>query len=253
MKYIRVACFCLLFVLLPLITVFSDSAEYAYEIIKAYPHDPGAFTQGLAYEDGFLYESTGLYGRSTLRKANLETGEVLQVVRLPDMIFGEGITICEDKIFQLSWQSRKGFIYDKKTLELTGEFNYPYEGWGIAYDGKYLIVSDGSPRIYFLDPENFKEVRRIEVSDGGNLITNINELEFINGEIYANIWRQERIARISPRTGEVIAWAGLEGILGASNVKVDVLNGIAYDKKNDRLFVTGKFWPKIFVIKLTKK
>ena len=225
---------------------------YTYKILNTYPHDQKAFTEGLIFEDGYLYEGTGIQGESTLRKVDLETGEVLKVYRLPTQFFGEGVTIWEDTLIQLTWQSRIGFVYDKESFLLLREFTYPTEGWGITHDGKHLIMSDGTSTLYFLNPETFEEVRRIEVRDAGRLITHLNELEYIQGEIYANVWLTNRIARISPETGCVVGWIDLEGLLSTEDrlQPVDVLNGIAYDATRDRLFVTGKYWPKLFEIKL---
>lgn len=225
---------------------------YTYKVINTYPHDRNAFTEGLVFEDGVLYEGTGLHGYSTLRRVKLETGEILKIRELPPQFFGEGVTIYENKIIQLTWQSHIGFVYDKYSFKLLQEFNYPDEGWGITHDGKHLIMSDGTETLHFLDPETFEEVSQIEVSANDIPITRINELEYIQGEIYANIWHTERIARIDPLTGQVIGWIDLKGILSSKDDSktVDVLNGIAYDTKNNRLFVTGKFWPKLFEIEL---
>ena len=223
---------------------------YTYKIINVYPHDRNAFTQGLVFENGFLYEGTGLRGRSTLRRVELETGNILQLRKIPEQFFGEGITILEDKIIQLTWQSNVGFVYDKQSFELLREFSYPTEGWGITHDGEHLIMSDGTSILYFLDPVTFDETSRIQVSDNNIPVPRLNELEYVNGEIYANIWQTERIARISPHTGNVVGWIDLKGLLSPEdrNGAVDVLNGIAYDSKEDRLFVTGKLWPKVFEI-----
>jgi len=225
---------------------------YTYKVVNTYPHDQSAFTEGLVFEDGVLYEGTGLHGYSTLRRVKLETGEILQICELPPQLFGEGVTICGNKIIQLTWQSHIGFVYDKYSFKLLKKFNYPDEGWGITYDGKHLIMSDGTETLHFLDPETFEEIGQIEVYANDIPVTRINELEYIQGEIYANIWQTERIARIDPLTGQVIGWIDLKGILNPEDHSetVDVLNGIAYDAKNSRLFVTGKFWPKLFEIEL---
>ena len=225
---------------------------YTYKVINTYPHDRSAFTEGLVFEDGVLYEGTGLKGYSTLRRVKLETGEILKIRELPPQFFGEGVTIYGNKIIQLTWQSHIGFVYDKYSFKLLQEFNYPDEGWGITHNGKHLIMSDGTETLHFLDPETFEEVSQIEVSANDIPVTRINELEYIQGEIYANIWQTERIARIDPLTGQVVGWIDLKGILSPEDDSgtVDVLNGIAYDAKNDRLFVTGKFWPKLFEIEL---
>ena len=225
---------------------------YTYKVVNTYPHDRSAFTEGLVFEDGVLYEGTGLRGYSNLRRVKLETGEILQICELPPQFFGEGVTVYGNKIIQLTWQSHIGFIYDKYSFKLLQEFNYPDEGWGIAHDGKHLIMSDGTATLHFLDPETFEEISQIEVSANNTPVTRINELEYIQGEIYANIWLTELIARIDPLTGQVIGWIDLKGILSPEDDSetVDVLNGIAYDLKNSRLFVTGKFWPKLFEIEL---
>jgi len=225
---------------------------YTYKVVNTYPHDRSAFTEGLVFEDGVLYEGTGLHGHSTLRRVKLETGEILQICELPPQYFGEGVTIYGNKIIQLTWQSHIGFVYNKYSFKLLKKFNYPNEGWGITHDGKHLIMSDGTSTLHFLDPETFEEINQIEVSANNTPVTGINELEYIQGEIYANIWQTERIARIDPLTGQVVGWIDLKGILSPEDHSetVDVLNGIAYDAKNDRLFVTGKFWPKLFEIEL---
>ncbi len=228
---------------------------YDYKIVNSYPHDRNAFTQGLIFEKGVLYESTGIRGRSSLRKVELRSGKVLQFLRLPDQFFGEGITVYGNKIIQLTWRSRTGFIYDKNSFELLSTFTYPTEGWGITHDDTRLIMSDGTSTLHFLNPENFKETAQIEVSDAYGPVTRLNELEYIHGEIYANIWQTDRIARISPRTGQVTGWTELEGLLSSDDRKhpVDVLNGIAYDAEADRLFITGKLWPKLFEIELVSR
>ena len=228
---------------------------YTYKVVNTYPHDRSAFTEGLVFEDGVLYEGTGLNGYSNLRIVKLETGETLQIYELPPQFFGEGVTIYGNKIIQLTWKSHIGFVYDKYSFKLMQDFNYPDEGWGITHDGKHLIMSDGSSTLHFLDPETFKEIGQIEVSANDIPVTRINELEYIQGEIYANIWQTERIARINPLTGQVISWIDLKGILSPEDHSetVDVLNGIAYDSKNNRLFVTGKFWPKLFQIELIEQ
>ncbi len=223
-----------------------------YKIINTYPHDQNAFTQGLVFEDGFLYESTGLYGNSSLRKIDLETGEILQIHELSDQYFGEGVTIYEDRIIQLTWQSKVGFVYDKESFKVLQEFNYNTEGWGITHDGNKLIMSDGTSTLHFLDPETFNEIDRIEVYDNNGPVTRINELEYVKDEILANVWKTDRIARIEPLTGKVKGSIDLKSILSSEEKGEDVgvLNGIAYDQKDDRLFVTGKFWPKLFEIDL---
>ncbi len=229
----------------------TDVPIATYHVINTYPHDPQAFTEGLVYENGYLYEGTGLTGHSTLRKVKLETGEILQTTPITDPTqFGEGITIFGDKIFQLTWQSHVGFIYDKASFARLGEFSYPTEGWGLTHDGQRLIMSDGTARLHFLDPQTLAEVGHVDVYDRNGPVVQINELEYINGEVYANIWQTDRIARISPQTGQVLGWIDLTGLLPPEERQppVDVLNGIAYDAAGDRLFVTGKRWPKLFEI-----
>ncbi len=225
---------------------------YTYNVVNTYPHDRNAFTQGLVFENGVLYEGTGLRGRSTLRKVKLETGDILQSHELAGSLFGEGIAIYGDKIVQLTWQSNVGFVYDKGSFELLREFNYPTEGWGITHDGQRLIMSDGTSTLHFLDPESFGEIDRIEVSDSDGPVTRLNELEYVEGEVYANVWQTDLIARISPETGQVLGWIDLRELLGEEDrgQSVDVLNGIAYDADKGRLFVTGKLWPKVFEIEL---
>lgn len=254
-------CFCLVLAASLLATQPSKKTsaasvpQYSYKIVKVYPHDPEAYTQGLVYKDGFLYEGTGLNARSSLRKVRLDSGEVLQRVDLPPELFGEGIALLRGKIFQLTWKAGRGFIYDDRNFHLLRKFSYPGEGWGLTTDGHLLYMSDGTPEVRVLNPETLKEVRRIKVHDGSSAIAELNELEFINGEIFANVWQTDRIARISPRTGKVLGWIDLSGILGPMYRRTPdaVLNGIAYDPQGNRLFVTGKLWPNIFEIKLILK
>jgi glutaminyl-peptide cyclotransferase len=223
-----------------------------YRVRNTYPHDPAAFTQGLVYEDGLLYEGTGLNGQSTLRKVELETGNVLQTHAISDTYFGEGITIFGDKIIQLTWQSQLGFVYDKATFAPLGEFHYPTEGWGLTHDGQRLIMSDGTATLHFLDPQTFQELGHLDIHDSSGPVVRLNELEYIHGEIYANIWQTDMIARISPQSGQVLGWIDLAGLLSPEERQppADVLNGIAYDPASDRLFVTGKRWPKLFEIEV---
>ncbi len=227
------------------------STQYTYAIINEYPHDTAAFTQGLVIDNGVLYEGTGLNGHSTLRRVDLETGEVLQLYELSDEFFGEGITVYGDKIIQLTWRSHKGFVYDKNTFELLQNFTYPTEGWGITHNGTHLIVSDGTANLCFLNPQTFQRLGKISVTDNGTPITRLNELEYINGEIYANIWLRKQIAIINPQTGNVRAWIDLTGIANSETTNSNnVLNGIAYDSEADRLFITGKMWSKLYEIQL---
>ena len=234
----------------------SSKDHYGYRVINAYPHDTLSFTQGLVFTDGFLYEGTGLYGNSRLRKIELTTGEILMELRLEDKFFGEGITIFNDKIFQLTWRSNTGFIYDKNSFALLGGFNYPFEGWGITHDEKFLILSDGSAKLHFLNPETFVQVKEFTVYTDKNIpLIRLNELEYIDGRIYANIWQEDKIAIINPDTGWVSGMLDLTGIFDRdkSSDHGNVLNGIAYDKKRGRLFITGKLWPKLFEIELVEK
>jgi glutaminyl-peptide cyclotransferase len=229
---------------------------YGYTVVRSYPHDREAFTQGLLYHDGVLYESTGLHGRSSIRRVRLETGEVLQIRPVDARYFGEGLALWKDSLIQLTWQSGIGFVYDLKTFDLRRTFTYPGEGWGLTHDGSRLILSDGSESgtLRLLDPDTFREVGRLTVRDGGRPVAGLNELEFVKGEIYANVWNTEMIARISPKTGQVTGWIDLRGLLDPREAAgVDVLNGIAYDAKGDRLFVTGKLWPRIFEIQLVRR
>ncbi|HEV3485228.1 MAG TPA: glutaminyl-peptide cyclotransferase [Vicinamibacterales bacterium] len=222
-----------------------------YRVVRSYPHDPRAYTQGLFYSDGVLYEGTGLVGESSIRKVRLETGEVLQVRRVDPPYFGEGIALWQGSIVQLTWQSEVGFVYDKASFERTRTFTYSGEGWGLTHNGTHLVMSDGSAQLRFLDPKTFREVRRVTVRDGGAPVTQLNELEFIDGEVYANVWQSDRIARIAPDTGQVKAWIDLRGLLTPSEAAAaEVLNGIAYDADGKRLFVTGKLWPRLFHIEL---
>ncbi|HEU4981951.1 MAG TPA: glutaminyl-peptide cyclotransferase [Acidobacteriaceae bacterium] len=227
----------------------------SYRVVHAYPHDSQAFTQGLIYLDGHLYESTGMNGRSSLREVNLETGRVVKEITVPSQYFAEGLTNWGSTLIQLTWKKNVAFVYDRATFRLLKTFHYPWEGWGLTQDGKHLIMSDGSETIHFLDPDTFKQVRSIHVTDRGKPVQNLNELEYIRGEIYANVWMSNRIARISPSTGKVLGWIDLSGILPSVEVTGEgaVLNGIAYDASHNRLFVTGKDWPRLFEIQVVKK
>ena len=237
--------------LLTTATALAYAAD-AYQIIHTYPHDPQAFTQGLAFVDGHLYESTGLYGKSSLRMVELETGRVLQLHNLPKQYFAEGLTNWGSTLIQLTWKVGTAFVYDRFSFRLLRSFQYPGEGWGLTQEGKRLILSDGSATLRFLDPTTFQQIRTLHVTDHGSPIDQLNELEYVHGEIYANVWQTNKIARISPRTGKVLGWIDLTNLLPDSQrTSPDaVLNGIAYDSLHDRLFVTGKLWPKLFEIRL---
>ncbi len=237
--------------ILPQIVTEAPTPVYSFRILAVYPHDPNAFTQGLVYFQGDFYESTGLHGRSSLRKVDLETGEVLQMRELPDTYFAEGLTLFDDKLYQLTWQSHIGFIYDRASFEPLDTFRYATEGWGLTQDGRELIMSDGTPNLYFLDPNTLEIRRQVEVSDENGPVWKLNELEYIDGVVYANVWQTDRIARIDPDTGRVTAWIDLTGLLPPEDRPgANVLNGIAWDEEGGRLFVTGKLWPKLFQIQL---
>ncbi len=224
----------------------------SYEVVSVYPHSPKAFTQGLAFDHGRLWEGTGLYGQSVLRRLDLASGRSLASRRLPARYFGEGVTVFGGRIYQLTWHAGQGFIYRADTLQPVGHFRYTGEGWGLAHDGRDLILSDGSADLRYLDPQSFKEVRRLTVTAGGKPVERLNELELVGGEIYANVWLTPYIARISPVTGAVTGWIDLSGLpRGVANLPPEaVANGIAYDAAGDRLFVTGKYWPALYQIRL---
>jgi glutaminyl-peptide cyclotransferase len=224
-------------------------ATYGYEVVHTWSHDPDAYTQGLAFKDGILYEATGRYGASWLRAIDLDTGKIRKQINLPARYFGEGIAILDDKIYQLTWREHKGFIYDRRSFAPLGEFNYDGEGWGLTTDGASLIMSDGTDRLRFLDPQTFRVRRTIRVRANAQPLAGLNELEFVKGEVLANVWRQDVIARIDPNSGTVRGWIDLTGLPRVDNAEA-VLNGIAYDEARDRLFVTGKLWPKLFEIRL---
>jgi glutamine cyclotransferase len=229
---------------------------YGYKVVQRYPHDTGAFTEGLLYLDGVLYESTGLEGQSNIRKVALDTGRVMQMRTVPPQYFGEGLVNWKDKLVSLTWRNQVGFTYDLATLQPRGEFRYAGEGWALTQDGKRLIMSDGTPSLRFLDPETLQETGRVTVTDNGQPVANLNELEYVKGEVYANIWQTDLIARIDPGSGKVVGWIDLAGILPPAERSLghtDVLNGIAYDAAGDRLFVTGKYWPTLFQIELVKR
>ncbi len=223
-----------------------------YRIVHVYPHDATAFTQGLVFVNGMLYESTGLFGQSSLRMVDLASGRVLQQHDLAAKYFGEGLTDWQSQLIQLTWQSHLGFVYDTFSFRTIRTFTYPWEGWGLTHDGRHLILSDGTSVLHLLDPSTFKPAGEIRVTAAGRPVLNLNELEYIHGEIYANIWETNRIARISPATGKVIEWIDLSGLRPPSVQQNDnaVLNGIAYDSQHDRLYVTGKLWPNLYEIKL---
>jgi len=228
--------------------------QWGYHVVKTYPHDREAFTQGLQYKDGFLYEGTGLQGRSTLRKVKLETGVVLQKLSLPGQYFGEGISIIGDRIVQITWQSEVGFVWGLKDFKLQRQFTYKGEGWGLTTDGKNLYFSDGTDEIRILDGTTLAELRRIRVRENGRPVRDLNELEWVDGEILANVWQTDRIVKVNPLDGRVTGSVDLSGLLSAGErAGTDVMNGIAYDAVGKRLFVTGKLWPKVFEIKLVKK
>jgi glutamine cyclotransferase len=235
--------------------ILPDTAQvipnFTYKVIHTYPHDPSAFTQGLIFHDGYLYESTGQYGHSSLRKVELETGAVLEIHELSDEYFGEGITLVNNKIYQLTWRSYTGFVYDAASFLLLENFYYATEGWGIIQNAGHFIVSDGTSSLSLLDMGTFEEIGKIEVKDNKTPVANLNELEWVDGEIFANVLPTDRIARINPQTGKVTGWINLLGLLGdESKSQASVLNGIAYDSNNKRIFVTGKLWPKLFEVEI---
>jgi glutamine cyclotransferase len=224
---------------------------YTYEVIQEYPHDAAAFTQGLVFTDGVLYEGTGWYGASSLRRVELETGTVLQIHDLPSQYFGEGITVWGDQINQLTWKAGIAFVYDKTSFGQEGTFSYATEGWGITHDGTRLIMSDGTATLYFRDPASFDLIGQVQVHDVQGPVLKLNELEYIQGWVFANVWLTDRIVIIDPQTGWVAGSIDLTGLLSPEDSQgADVLNGIAYDVVGDRLFVTGKWWPKLFEIEL---
>lgn len=236
--------------------VYSDIApeKYGYRIVKTYPHDRNAFTQGLFYHNGLLYEGTGQETGSSLREVDLQTGKVIRQHNLDASLFGEGITLYRDRIFQVTWENKVGFVYDISTFDLINKIYYPTQGWGLTTMDDMILMSDGTNVIYFFEPEMFTVVGRLEVYDNRNQVDSLNELEFINGEIWANIWMTDMIARIDPETGRVNSYVNLSGLLKNSDKRpdTDVLNGIAWDSVNKRIFVTGKRWPKLFEITVTR-
>ena len=228
---------------------------YTFEVVNSWPHDKKAFTQGLIFHDGNLLESTGQYGESTLRRVELKSGKVKKKIDVGKQFFAEGLTLLKGKLYQLTWQEHKAFVYDAASFNREKEFYLDGDGWGLTHDGESLILSDGSDQLRFIDPETFKVKRTIKVSDRGKPIRELNELEYVKGEIFANVWHDDRIARIDPRDGRVVGWIDLKGLLPANQLTDGeaVLNGIAYDEAGDRLFVTGKLWPKLFEIRVVKK
>ncbi len=237
-----------------LCTLVSASTQAQdYKVVHTYPHDPHSFTQGLIFVDGHLYESAGEYGQSSLRMVDLETGKILQQQPIAKEYFAEGLTTWGSTLIQLTWQEHRAFVYDRFSFRLLKTLNYPWEGWGLTSDSKELILSDGTADLHFLDPSTMHELRRLTVKDHGKAITELNELELVHGEIYANVWHSDRIARISPKTGAVLGWIDLTGLLPANlhSSPEAVLNGIAYDAAHDRLFVTGKLWPRLYEIRVT--
>jgi glutamine cyclotransferase len=228
--------------------------QWGYKVVKAYPHDPTAYTQGLIFRDGFLYESTGLNGRSTLRKVRLETGEVLQQRVLDAKHFGEGLTEFQGQLVQLTWQSNLAFVYDLRTLSPTRTFSFRGEGWGLTHGPEGFFLSDGTAQLRVLDAASFAERRRVTVMDRKTPVDQLNELEFVKGEVWANVWHTDRVARIEPRTGRVAGWIDLSGLMGMYRLDAEaVLNGIAYDAASGRIFVTGKLWPRLFEIQIVPK
>ena len=231
----------------------ASAPVYGYEVVNVYPHDREAFTQGLLFRDGVLYESTGLNGRSSLRKVQLETGKVLQQVPVESRYFAEGLTDWGSRFIQLTWNTNVGFVYDLASFKRLQTFSYAGEGWGLARDDRQLIMSDGTATLRFLDPQTFAVTRRVQVADGGVPVRDLNELEFIDGQVYANVWLTDRIAIIAPDTGRVAGWINLAGLMARSAVSGDaVLNGIAWDAQRKRLFVTGKLWPSLFEIRVRR-
>jgi glutamine cyclotransferase len=226
--------------------------QLTYEVVNSYPHDPDAYLQGLVWYDNGFYESTGLYGHSTLRRVEFPSGKVDKSIALAPELFGEGLALVGDHLVQLTWQAHRGFVYDRESFKLLREFAYDTEGWGLAYDGKNLILSDGSSTLFYLDPQTYQPVRKLQVTMNGRPITELNELEFIEGEIWANVWQKDLILMIDPASGQVKSFLNLKGILAPSDRKgsEDVLNGIAYDPEHKRIFVTGKLWPRLFEIKV---
>ena len=236
----------------PTTTSDQRARQVSYEVINSYAHDSTSFTQGLLWQEGGFYESTGQYGQSKLRRLEFPSGKVLKEISLTPELFGEGLALVERRLIQLTWKSHRGFVYDLDTFGLLQEFSYDTEGWGLTYDGKNLILSDGSSDLFYFDPQTFKPVRKLAVRMNGQPIRDLNELEFIDGEIWANVWQTDIILRIAPSTGKVTSFLDLKGVLAPSDKtgREDVLNGIAYDADHKRIFITGKLWPRIFEIRI---
>lgn len=236
-------------------TAAAAPVSFDYQVVNVYPHDPDAFTQGLVFQDGVLFESTGRYGQSALRRVRLETGEVLQERRLDPMLFGEGLTEWSGRLVQITWREQTGFVYDRETFALLQTFSYPGEGWGLTHDGRRLIMSDGTADLRFLDPATFAETGRLRVTEDGRPVSLLNELEMMRDVLLANVWGSDDILVIGLRDGRVRGRIDLTGLLPAADRAgpVDVLNGIAYDAEGDRLFVTGKLWPKLFEIRIAPR
>jgi glutaminyl-peptide cyclotransferase len=233
-----------------------SAPSYGFKLVATFPHDPSAFTQGLVFADGELYESTGLQGESSLRRVELSTGRVLQQIKVGNEHFAEGLALVGDALVQLTWQSKLGFVYDRKTFVQRRTFTYPTEGWGIAYDGaSRLVMSDGSARLFYLEPKTLAVTRTLTVRDAGTPIDRLNELEFVDDEIWANVWTTDRIVRIAPSTGDVTGWIALDTLWPRNERRppADVMNGIAYDKGLRRIFVTGKKWPSLYQISIAPR
>ncbi|SDH38405.1 MULTISPECIES: glutaminyl-peptide cyclotransferase [unclassified Duganella] len=242
--------------LLPAAAVQAALPTYDYKVVRSYPHDTQAFTEGLLYRDGFLYESTGLNGKSSIRKVDLASGKILQSKDIPPQYFGEGLTDWGDTLVGLTWQTQTGFVFDLKTFEMKSQFAYPGEGWGLTHNGKELIMSDGTATLRFLDPKTFLEVRRVKVTADGIAVNQLNELEVVEGEIFANIWHTSTIARIDPASGKITGWIDFGKLYpdaGKGQNGENVMNGIAYDPVKKRLFVTGKLWPKIYEVNIVPR
>ena len=238
----------------PAVPFSPTTPVYGVRAVQSWPHDPQAFTQGLLVHDGTLYESTGMEGRSSVRQVELETGRVLRRTDTPAQYFGEGIAVVGDRLYQLTWKSEKGFVYDAGSLALADSFAYRGEGWALTTDDSLLYMSDGSSRIRVVDPDGFREVRTIAVTENGSAVYYLNELEWVDGEIWANVWMTQWIARIDPATGNVVGWVDLRGLLTPEEARgVDVTNGIAWDRAGDRLLVTGKFWPKLVQVAVERR